>query len=307
MSGTEITLFESDEFRLELTSDGAGGFRADAPGVARQLGFREAHDLLRTIPDDERGSELVRTPNGGQQRRSYLTEKGFYRAFGQRQAARVTNPDARDRVERFQSWVYGEVLPKLRRGELVLAQTSPPLPDISTPEGVLALAEQLTTTARQLVQAEQDKARLTEEKDVVEAALDSAAPAIEYHERYVVQDDVVTVKNWAGQFGLTDPQARQLLVDKNIIYRTVVSQRYDVAADAMVPVYEYRARGSRVTFTWFDLRPQHRAPRHHNGQVRQTLYIRQQYALDLGRKVGLVPVAVQPALVEGDDTPGGAA
>lgn len=38
----------------------------------------------------------------------------------------------------------------------------------------------------------------------------------------------------------------------------------------------------------YEPRPQHNAPRHHNGQVRQTLYVRQAYALDLAKAVGLV-------------------
>lgn len=131
-----------------------------------------------------------------------------------------------------------------------------------------------------------------EEKAVLEAALESAAPAIAYHERFVVTDDVSTVAAWAAQFGLTDPQARDLLVSRNIIYRKSIGHRWSAKAGRMVEEFEYRARAGRVTFDWFDLRPQHNAPRHHNGQVRQTLYVRQQYALDLGAKLGLT---MQPA------------
>ncbi|MDN5857898.1 MAG: hypothetical protein L0H84_04675, partial [Pseudonocardia sp.] len=115
-TGTTVELFSNEEFRLEIEPHPADGFHVPAPPVARQLGFREAFDLLRSIPDTEKGSEIVRTP-GGDQRVSYLTEAGFYRALGQRQTARITDPDARAFVERFQSWVFGVVLPGLRRGE----------------------------------------------------------------------------------------------------------------------------------------------------------------------------------------------
>lgn len=131
-----------------------------------------------------------------------------------------------------------------------------------------------------------------EEKAVLEAALESAAPAIAYHDRYVIDSDVMTVKTWGAQFGLTEPKARDLLLSKNVIYRMSIGFRWSGKAGRAVEEFEYRARAGRVTFEWFDLRPQHAAPRHHNGQVRQTLYIRQQYSLQLGTKVGLTtPVA----------------
>ena len=135
-----------------------------------------------------------------------------------------------------------------------------------------------------------------EEKAILEAALESAAPAIEYHDRYVLTDDVLTVKAWGAQFGLTGPQAYQLLVAKNVVYRMSIGTRWSAKAGKPVEEFEYRARAGRPSFTWFDLRPQHNAPRHHNGQVRQTLYVRQAHALDLGRKCGLAPVGQQTAL-----------
>lgn len=117
---TEIALFSDGEFRLEITPHDTDGFRVAAPAVARQLGFRDAARMLETVPAAEKGYTLASTP-GGEQRVSYLTEKGFYRVLGQRQAARVADSETRAFVERFQDWVYGEVLPKLRRGELVPA------------------------------------------------------------------------------------------------------------------------------------------------------------------------------------------
>lgn len=111
---TALDLFRNDEFELAITPHDADGFHVQASGVARALGFREAHDLIRTIPDSEKGSELSRTL-GGEQQVLYLTEAGFYRALGQRQAARIKSAAVRAMVERFQGWVYGTVLPEMRR------------------------------------------------------------------------------------------------------------------------------------------------------------------------------------------------
>lgn len=123
---TELIPFDNGEFHLDLRENDVDGFRADAPGLARALGFRDAHDLLRSIPGQEKGSELVRTP-GGNQYVGYVTEAGFYRALGQRQSARISDGDARAQVERFQEWVYGDVLPGIRRGTLAAIQR-PALP-----------------------------------------------------------------------------------------------------------------------------------------------------------------------------------
>lgn len=154
---SEIALFSNDEFRLEITADG-NTFRVRAPGIAKALGFHSARDLLRTIPDDEKGVETAPTP-GGEQATSYLTEGGFYRAIGQRQAARVKSEAVRDKVSRFQRWVYNDVLPAVRRGELVSA--TPAIPDMSTPEGQLAVLD--------MVRA-QVEARMLADRRALEAA-----------------------------------------------------------------------------------------------------------------------------------------
>ena len=59
----------------------------------------------------------------------------------------------------------------------------------------------------------------------------------------------------------------------------------------MVEEFEWRPRQNVRSSEWFELRPQHNAPRLHNGQVRQTMYVRQFYALDLAQKLGLTEEA----------------
>jgi len=126
---TNIQLFDNGEFVLRFTPAG-DSFTVPATEVARALGFREAFDLVRSIPEGEKGSELLRTP-GGDQRTWYLTEAGFYRAIGQRQPARIRNEVVRDQVARFQTWVYSEVLPSIRRTggySTAALDLAPPMP-----------------------------------------------------------------------------------------------------------------------------------------------------------------------------------
>ncbi|MFI7114031.1 phage antirepressor KilAC domain-containing protein [Nonomuraea sp. NPDC050227] len=123
---SEIQLFDNGEFELRIVPDG-DSFKVQAPGLARSLGFNEARDMLRTVPEDEKGSEIAPTL-GGNQQVWHVSEAGFYRVMGQRQAARIKNDAIRKQVTRFQKWVFGDVLPRLRRGELV-AQTRTPIPE----------------------------------------------------------------------------------------------------------------------------------------------------------------------------------
>jgi len=108
-----IERFTNGEFGIELIPAG-DSFRVAAPGLARGLGHRDAFNMLASMPEGETGSCLVSTPGGDQQVR-YVTEPGLYRCIGQRQGGRVKNPETRAQVERFQHWVFHEVLPALRK------------------------------------------------------------------------------------------------------------------------------------------------------------------------------------------------
>jgi prophage antirepressor-like protein len=117
-----IERFTNAEFDIEvLPRDNS--FIVLAPGLAKGLGYRDAQTMLRSTPDGEKGYALVRTP-GGDQRVWHVTEPGFYRVIGQRQISRIKDDFIRDQVDRFQRWVFHEVLPSLRQN----GHYSPPVP-----------------------------------------------------------------------------------------------------------------------------------------------------------------------------------
>lgn len=151
---SNLSPFRTAEFELSIQPHETDGFRVPAAQVARALSVDSARNLLRGIPANEQGVSLVTTP-GGQQQAGYLTEAGFYRAIGMRQTGRIEDPQIRAQVERFQAWVYGEVLPALRRGASVSA-----MPDITTPAGVAQMAQMFADTANQLVASEAKVAEL---------------------------------------------------------------------------------------------------------------------------------------------------
>jgi prophage antirepressor-like protein len=110
---THIEMFSNGEFELQVTPIG-DSFRVSGPSLARALSFSDASSMVRNLPAEEKGSVLEQTP-GGEQAVSYVTEAGFYQIIGQRQPSRIKDPSTRAKVERFQRWVYHEVLPSLRR------------------------------------------------------------------------------------------------------------------------------------------------------------------------------------------------
>ncbi|MDV6300232.1 Rha family transcriptional regulator [Dietzia maris] len=127
-----------------------------------------------------------------------------------------------------------------------------------------------------------------EEKAVLAAALESAAPAIAYHDRHIAESsDLTLIEDWGRLVGLTKKQSFDTLVERNIIFRKTIGSRWSAKAQRVVEEHEYRARAGRATTDWFELRPQHNAPRLHNGQVRQTLMVKVFYVDQLAAKCGL--------------------
>ncbi|CAB1007005.1 phage antirepressor Ant [Corynebacterium diphtheriae] len=144
--------------------------------------------------------------------------------------------------------------------------------------------------AKALLEAESTMKELEARATTAEAILEASAPALEYHEKFIAEDDDLTkIDDFARTYGSTGPKVREMLADKNIAFRTKIGHRWSDSKQMMEPQYEWRARAGRATYDWFRLCPQHNAPRLHNGQVRQTLYVKTFHMNDLAKRLGLEP------------------
>lgn len=76
-----------------------------AADVAEALDYRMASDLTRFLDDDEKGTQIVRTPSGDQMM-TIINESGLYSAI-----LRSRKPEAKQ----FKKWVTSEVLPAIRK------------------------------------------------------------------------------------------------------------------------------------------------------------------------------------------------
>jgi hypothetical protein len=79
-----------------------------AKDVCDILGIQNSRDTLaKLLPENEKGVDTIYTP-GGKQEMLTVNEPGLYRLIFQSR-----KPEA----ERFKTWVFTEVLPRIRRGE----------------------------------------------------------------------------------------------------------------------------------------------------------------------------------------------
>lgn len=94
--------FEAREVRTLLIDDQPWFVAAD---VSAALEYRIASDMTRNLDDDEKGTQIVRTP-GGDQEMLVINESGLYSAILRSRKAEA---------KRFKKWVTAEVLPAIRK------------------------------------------------------------------------------------------------------------------------------------------------------------------------------------------------
>ena len=148
-----LTPFDFTGQQVRVVVDEHGEPQFVVADVARILGYRDAANAARLVESDERGYSDVSTP-GGTQTVLTVNESGLYALV-----FRSNRPDAIT----FRRWITGEVLPAIRKTG---SYGTPALPDITTPAGVLAMAEQFAETARALVASQEEVAALAPRAEV---------------------------------------------------------------------------------------------------------------------------------------------
>jgi anti-repressor protein len=143
VTAVELFTYRDADLRMVVRAGEPWFVAADVCAV---LEIADPKSSVRLLDDDERGVHTMHTL-GGPQQVLVVNEPGLYSLI-----LRSRKPEAKA----FKRWVTHEVLPQIRRTGTYSAppaNTTAPVPDLSTPEGVLAMAEQFTATARQLVAA----------------------------------------------------------------------------------------------------------------------------------------------------------
>jgi len=116
---TELIPFDFEGRPVRVVTDPQGEPWFVAADVALSLDYRMASDMTRSLDDDEKGTQIVRTPAGDQEM-LVINESGLYSAI-----LKSRKPEAK----RFKRWVTHEVLPAIRKtGAYTVRGVQPELP-----------------------------------------------------------------------------------------------------------------------------------------------------------------------------------
>jgi anti-repressor protein len=181
-----------------------------ATDVCAVLGIANPYSSLALLDDDEKGLHSMETP-GGPQDVTVVNEPGLYSLI-----LRSRKPEAKA----FKRWVTHDVLPAIRRTGSYSVATAPRLPDLASPEGVLALAKQFVETAEALV--------------IADAKVKELEPKAVAHDRYLTADKGDRlVREVAKLLGWKERDLRAFLLDEGLIFRKQAlcgNGQYDVYA-----------------------------------------------------------------------------
>jgi prophage antirepressor-like protein len=156
---TEGGLIIDTEVRVVIKDDEPWFVAKDVTDV---LGFRMASDALRTLDEDEKGTQTVRTP-GGEQLVGVINEAGLYSLI-----LRSRKPEAKA----FKRWVTHEVLPTIRKTKgAYIAPGSQAELDLTNPDTALQKLIEVAKIAQEArAKVKELTAKVEEDKPYVEAS-----------------------------------------------------------------------------------------------------------------------------------------
>lgn len=209
-----LTPFQFDGRNIRLT-DKNGEFWFVAGDAAAELAYTNTNDLTRLLDDDEKGAHIVRTL-GGDQEISVISEAGLYRAIVQRRATKKMDEKLKARLNRFQRWVFHDVLPSIRKtGSYSVTE---PAPAFDLPK---SFAEALRLAADQSEKIAAQAVMLTEMQPKAEFH-DAVAEAINAQPINAIAKVLGTGQNrmfkWLREMGI--------LMGDNMPYQRFINDKY---------------------------------------------------------------------------------
>lgn len=174
---TTIQVFDNHDFGTIRTVNDGGRVLFCGKDVATALGYKDPTNALKLHCKGVANHHPLETPGGIIQQFRFITEGDLYRLV-----ASSKLPAA----ERFESWVFDEVLPSIRR------------------HGIYAIDEFLEEAIRTL-RAER-LARLAAEQALLEAA-----PKISYYDVVLKSSPLLTTTEIAKDYGLSAKRLNQVL------------------------------------------------------------------------------------------------
>ena len=135
--------FEGHNIRIITDQQGEPWFVA--ADIAQALEYRMASDMTRWIDEDERGTQIVRTPSGDQEM-TVINESGLYSAI-----LRSRKPEAK----LFKRWVTFEVLPSIRKHGGYIAGQEQDAPELIMAKALMVAQSVIDRKSQELAAAQQ--------------------------------------------------------------------------------------------------------------------------------------------------------
>lgn len=220
----ELKIFENPEFGKVRTIEDGGKFLFCGSDVARALGYSNPRDALRRHC---KGVVKCDTPtNGGLQQLSFVSESDVYRLI-----VHSKLPDA----EKFESWVFDEVLPSIRKhGAYVTPLTLEQM--IADPE----------TTIQILTSLKEER----EQRIKLEAEARQNKPKVLFADTVTASDDCVLVGTLAKmmrQSGTQIGQNRLFALLRKDGFLMQSGERYNLPTQKAMEMGLFKIKESTVT------------------------------------------------------------
>lgn len=196
----EMQVFKNSEFGElgVITSEGKEYFPATE--CAKMLGYTNPHKAIR---DHCKGvNETLVPTNGGQQRINLISEGDLYRLI-----VRSKLPSA----ERFESWVFDQVLPDIRKHGLYATEN---VIDqmLTNPD---AMIELLVNYKRE----KEENKRLSLENERNKQLVGELKPKVEYLDKILQSKSLVTITQIAKDYGMSGRTLNNILYGQRVQYK----------------------------------------------------------------------------------------
>ena len=211
----ELQIFNNEEFGSvrTVTKDGKTYFVGN--DVAKALGYSETAKAIRTHCKGV--SEMDIPTNGGVQTMKMITEGDIYRLVIKSQL-----PQA----EKFESWVFDNVLPSIRNNGGYIANQ-----EQMTPEQIVANA----LIVAQNIITQKDK------------QIEEMKPKADYFDELVDRNLLTNFRDTAKEFGVKESYFINWLIEKNYIYRDCKGKLQPYAASMDKGLFEIKEFSSKYS------------------------------------------------------------
>jgi len=241
-NNNQLQQFHSEEFgSLEIiTIDGKPYFPATE--CAKILGYKNPQKAIR---DHCKGVNESFTPSsGGVQRTKYIPEGDLYRLI-----VRSKLPSA----ERFERWVFDEVLPGIRKfGAYITSDTLDEM--LRSPEFAKALMKKLSEERQKNAELTELAEELTELTIELTERVEEIAPKAQYCELILISKNVVPVGLIAKDYGMSAAAFNRLLHRLGVQYKLdgtwVLYQQFANCGYTQTKTYQIDERVAAMHTCW---------------------------------------------------------